>query len=342
MINTYKPDYRTTSTAMTGTVIITGANGSCAIPFVSHILTTYPTYTVLATVRKSSLSDPNTTTLSQAISCNPSHAHIEALDLSSLSNVRSFAENVAKRVSSGEIPPIKAIVCNAFTMSLKGQVFTSDGLEETFQVNHLAHYLLVLKLLGSMASDGRVVMLGSDAHYTDRSHPLFNIRTGIPDDVELLVKPGPDTPGQEYNHGFHRYGVSKLANVMFMHDLTLKLQSDPKLSGITSLAMDPGGMVDSRAHRIQKPLIRIVFGMIAFMLPILKYFTDFVRSAALSGRELAELAVDDRYEGTRGYFIGLRPNEEDVMCKDDEKRNALWNACWEWSGLTKEETVLKV
>lgn len=225
MINTYKPDYRTTSTTMTGTVIITGANGSCAIPFVSHILTTYPTYTVLATVRKASPSDPNTATLSQAISCNPSHAHIEALDLSSISNVRSFAENVAKRVSSGEIPPIKAIVCNAFTMSLKGQVFTSDGLEETFQVNHLAHYLLVLKLLGSMASDGRVVMLGSDAHYTDRSHPLFNIRTGIPDDVEQLVKPGQDTPGQEYNHGFHRYGVSKLANVMFMHDLNVKLQS---------------------------------------------------------------------------------------------------------------------
>ncbi|KAM0194785.1 hypothetical protein ACHAPI_006789 [Fusarium lateritium] len=325
---------------MTGTVIITGANGSCAIPFVSHIITTYPTYTVLATVRNASPSDPNTSTLSQTISSNPSHAHIEALDLSSLSNVRTFAENVAKRVSSGGIPPIKAIVCNAFTMSLKGQVFTSDGFEQTFQVNHLAHYLLVLKLLGSMSSDGRVVMLGSNAHYTDRPHPLFSIRTGVPDDVEMLVKPGPDTPGQEYNHGFHRYGISKLANVMFMHDLNTKLQNNPELSGITAMAMDPGGMVDSRAHKIQKPWIRIVFGVIAFLLPVLRYFTDALRPAALSGRELAELAVDDRYKDTRGYFIGLRPEAEDVMCKDDGKRDALWKACWEWSGLTKEETVL--
>jgi hypothetical protein len=105
--------------------------------------------------------------------------------------------------------------------------------------------------------------------------------------------------------------------------------------------MDPGGMVDSRAHRMQKPLLRIVFGIIAFMLPVLKYFTDALRPAALSGRELAELAVDDKYKGIRGYFIGLRPDEEDVMCKNDEKRNALWNACWKWSGLTKEETVLQ-
>ncbi|KAF5677363.1 short-chain alcohol dehydrogenases/reductase [Fusarium heterosporum] len=325
---------------MTGTVIITGASGSCAMPFVSHIISTYPEYTILATVRNASPSDPNTARLSEIISSKPSKAHIESLDLSSLSNVRTFADNVAKRVASGEVPPIKAIVCNAFTMSLTGQVFTSDGFEQTFQVNHLAHYLLVLRLLGSMASDGRVVMLGSDTHYTDRSHPLFSIRTGIPEDVEQLIKPGPDTPGQEYNHGFHRYGVSKLANVMFMHDLNEKLAHDPKLSGITATAMDPGGMVDSRAHKIQKPLIRIAFGILALLLPILKYFTDTLRPAALSGRELVELAVSDKYKGVRGYFMGLRPEEEDVTCKDDKKRDAVWKACWDWAGLTKEDTVL--
>lgn len=108
-------------------------------------------------------------------------------------------------------------------MSLKDQVFTSDGFEQTFQVNHLAHYLLVLKLLGSIASDGRIVMLGSNAHYIDRKHPLFDIPVSIPDDIEKLVKPGRDAPGKEYSHGFQRYGVSKLANIMFMHDLNARL-----------------------------------------------------------------------------------------------------------------------
>lgn len=210
----------------TGTVIITGANGSCAQAFVSHILAHYPNLTLLATVRNASLDDTNTAHLNHIISTspNPSNASIESLDLSSLSKVRDFAESTAKRVKHGEIPPIKAIVCNAFTMSLKEQVYTSDGYEQTFQVNHLSHFLLVLKLLGSMAQDGKIVMLGSNTHYTDRPHPLFNIRTGIPEDVELLMKPKPDVPGKEYHYGFHRYGVSKLANIMFMHDLNAKLE----------------------------------------------------------------------------------------------------------------------
>jgi NAD(P)-dependent dehydrogenase (short-subunit alcohol dehydrogenase family) len=209
----------------TGTVIITGANGSCASAFVYHILSHYPSLTLLATVRNASSSDPNTTHLNNLISTSPnsSQASIEALDLSSLTNVRTFAEKTAQRVESGEIPPIKAIVCNAFTMSLKEQIYTEDGFERTFQVNHLSHYLLVLKLLGSMSQYGRVVMLGSNTHYTDRPHPLFNLRVGIPEDVEMLVKPKKDVIGKEYHHGFHRYGVSKLANIMFMHDLNAKL-----------------------------------------------------------------------------------------------------------------------
>ncbi|RGP74172.1 dehydrogenase reductase [Fusarium sporotrichioides] len=297
----------------TGTVIITGANGSCATPFVSHLLTHYPSLTLLATVRNASPSDPNTARLNDIMPTS-SQASIEPLDLASLSSVRAFAEKTAQRVKGGEIPPIKAIVCNACTMSLKEQVYTEDGFERTFQVNHLSHYLLVLKLLGSMSQDGRIVMLGSNTHYTDRPHPLFNMRVGIPKDVETLVKPKPDVVGKEYDHGFHRYGITT--------------------------AMDPGGMVDSRAHKIQTPLIRFVFGLIVLLLPILKYFTDELRSSAQSGQELAELAVGDKYQGEKGYFMGARREKEDAICMDADKRDVLWKACWEWAGVKKEETVL--
>ncbi|KAL6923904.1 hypothetical protein ACHAPO_006661 [Fusarium lateritium] len=322
-----------------GTVIITGANGSCASGFVSHFLTHYPNLNLLATVRNASLSDPNTARLSDIISTS-SRASIEPLDLSSLLKVRSFAEKTAQRVEAGELPLIKAIVCNAFTMSLKEQVFTEDGFERTFQVNHLSHYLLVLKLLGSMSQDGRIVMLGSNTHYTDRPHPLFSMKVGIPEDVETLVKPKKDTPGKDYDHGFHRYGMSKLANIMFMHDLNAKLAKNPKLAGITATAMDPGGMVDSRAHKIQTPLIRFAFGLIVLLLPILKYFTDELRSSAQSGRELAELAVGDKYQGKKGYFMGARREKEDTVCMDADKRDILWKACWEWAGMQKGETIL--
>ncbi|KAF4343488.1 dehydrogenase reductase [Fusarium beomiforme] len=324
---------------MTGTIIITGANGSLALAFISHLVATHPSYTILATVRNASPSDPNTAQLSSILSSHPKSS-IEALDLSLLSNVREFSENAAKRVASGEIPPIKTIICNAFTMSLTEQVYTTDGFERTFQVNHLSHFVLVLKLIGSMAPDGRIVMLGSNTHYTDRSHPLFKQRPGIPEDVELLVKPKPDKKGKEHDGGFHRYGNSKLANTMFMHDLNAKLEKNPNLSGIAAIAMDPGGMVDSRAHRIQTPFMRLAFSLVNMSLPIVRQFTDTMRSAAQSGRELVELSVGEKFKGEKGYFMGARREVEDVMCKDAHKRKILWDACWKWAGMREEETVL--
>ncbi|EWG53681.1 hypothetical protein FVEG_12061 [Fusarium verticillioides 7600] len=324
---------------MTGTIIVTGANGSLALAYISPLSKNHPSYTILATVRNASPSDPNTAQLSSILSSNPKSS-IEALDLSILSNVRNFSENTAKRVASGEIPPIKAIICNAFTMSLTEQVYTPDGFERTFQVNHLSHFVLVLKLVGSMASDGRIVMLGSNTHYTTRTHPLFKQRPGIPEDTELLVKPLPDKKGRGHDGGFHRYGNSKLANIMFMHDLNARLEKNPKLSGITAIAMDPGGMVDSRAHRIQTPFMRFAFSLVLISLPILRYLTDTMRTAAQSGRELVELSVGERFKGTKGYFMGARREEEDIACKDVHKRELLWNACWKWAGMKEEETVL--
>ncbi|KAG4276124.1 hypothetical protein FPRO04_07848 [Fusarium proliferatum] len=324
---------------MTGTIIVTGANGSLALAYVAHLIKTQPSYTILATVRNASPSDPNTAQLSSILSSHPKSS-IEALELSLLSNVRAFSENTAKRVASGEIPPIKAIICNAFTMSVTEQVYTPDGFERTFQVNHLSYFVLVLKLIGSMASDGRIVMLGSDTHYTTRSHPLFKQRPGIPEDTELLVKPKPDKKGKGYDGGFHRYGNSKLANIMFMHDLNVRLEKNPKLSGITVIAMDPGGMVDSRAHRIQTPFMRLAFSLVLISLPVLRHFTDTMRPAAQSGRELVELSVGERFKGTKGYFMGARREEEDIACKDVHRRELLWNACWKWAGMREEETVL--
>ncbi|KAK2677739.1 hypothetical protein RAB80_006479 [Fusarium oxysporum f. sp. vasinfectum] len=290
---------------MTGTIIITGANGSLALAYISHLIKIHPSYTILATVRDASPSDPNTAQLSSLLSSHPKSS-IEALDLCLLSNVRGFYENTAKRVATGEIPPIKAIICNAFTMSVSEQVYTPDGFERTFQVNHLSHFVLVLKLIGRMASDGRIVMLGSDTHYTTRSHPLFRQRPGIPEDTELLVKPLPDKKGKEYDGGFHRYGNSKLANIMFMHDLNAKLEKNPKLSSITAIAMDPGGMVDSRAHRIQTPFMRFAFSLVLILLPVLRHFTDTMRSAAQSGRELVELSVGERFKGAKRIFYGCQ------------------------------------
>lgn len=104
--------------------------------------------------------------------------------------------------------------------------------------------------------------------------------------------------------------------------------------------MDPGGMVDSRAHRIQTPFMRLAFSLVLISLPILRHFTDTMRPAAQSGRELVELSVGEKFKGIKGYFMGARREEEDIACKDVHKRELLWNACWKWAGMDEEETIL--
>jgi WW domain-containing oxidoreductase len=346
---------------MAGTVLITGANGSLGLPFVNHLLTTSPSHTLIAAVRNvSPTSDKNTTQLSHIISRHPAaRASIEQLDLSSLANVRTFADTVAQRVASGDLPPIAAIVCNAFTWSLDGQHSTPDGFEATFQVGHLGHYLLVLKLLKSMSPTGRVVMLGSTAHYPDRPNPLSKLVAGIPEDIEELGKPTADKPGEEHDRGFQRYGNAKLANVMFMHDLNRRLQQvtipchpsltptdqltprqDPKLSSITVTAMDPGGMVDSRAHTHQKLPIRAVMAVANTLMPLLRHITTDMRRAADSANDLVELSVGDRFQGARGYYVGVKTDKAAEASKDEKDCERLWGACWEWTGMVAGETVL--
>jgi WW domain-containing oxidoreductase len=214
---------------MAGTVLITGANGTLALEFIRTLLISHPQYTILGTVRNPSpQEDVNTAKLMQLSKEHPTtKVVVQQLDLARLDDVRSFAENLSRQIEHGIIPRISAIVCNAFTWSLEsGQKLTLDKLEATFQVCHLSHYLLVLKLLGSMHLDsGRIVMLGSPVHYPERRNPLSAFRPEFPIDMEQLVRPPPDRAGEAHDRGYQRYGTAKLSNVTFMHDLNRRLES---------------------------------------------------------------------------------------------------------------------
>jgi WW domain-containing oxidoreductase len=225
--------------ALNGTVLITGANGSLGLEFVRNLLLKYPSHFAVLTVRNDSINDPNTTKLRDLISSfKNSNCSIEVVDLASLSSVRSFADSVNKRVLLQKLPPISAIVCNAFNWSLKEQQNSLDGFDLSFQVSHLSHFVLVLKLLGSVdKTNGRIVFLGSDAHDKNATNSLRPLGAEIPDNIEELVRPTADKPGEEQARGFQRYGNAKLANIMFMYMLNRKLLLVSRNSILRTLAL---------------------------------------------------------------------------------------------------------
>lgn len=197
---------RASSQSMAGTIIITGANGSLAIPAVSQLLTDYPKYTTVLTVRNTLNADVNTEMLRETLTQYPdAKTSIRKLDLADLSAVHNFASTVAAEIAQGKLPPIASIIFNAHYWNLAGDAdITVDGYEKSFQVNHLAHAALVLRLLGSFGSNGgRVVLFSSDAHWPGKNM-LEKYPPAIPDDLKMLVKPAVDEPSDNFGRGFQR------------------------------------------------------------------------------------------------------------------------------------------
>lgn len=211
---------------MAGTIIITGANGSLAIPAVQHLLANYPNYALVLTVRNTLDADANTKRLRDLLKQYPdADSSIRELDLTKLSAVHDFATTVAAEIDNGKLPPLASIICNAYYWNLVGHVETTvDGYEKTFQVNYLAHAALVLRLLGSFGPNGgRVVLFSSDAHWPGKNS-LEKYPPAIPNDLQQLVKPAADDPPDNFGRGFQRYAVSKLAAVMWMYVLNRYLE----------------------------------------------------------------------------------------------------------------------
>lgn len=215
---------------MRSTVLITGATGSLGLQAVRQLLAAHPSLTVVGTVRNAHKSpkSPHLLRLEEVTREFPASQFLmKSVDLESLADVQSFAQDIASQVKSGQLPPISAIICNAFTWSLNGQKFSKDGYESTFQVSHLAHFSLVLRLLQSMDPEtGRIVMISSEVYDPELRHPIAKLPADInhSEDLEYLIKPGPDQAGTEHDMGWRRYANSKLANVMFMQSLNQRLQ----------------------------------------------------------------------------------------------------------------------
>uniref|UniRef100_A0A8C0S3E3 WW domain-containing oxidoreductase n=1 Tax=Canis lupus familiaris TaxID=9615 RepID=A0A8C0S3E3_CANLF len=159
-------------------------------------------------------------------------AKVEAmtLDLALLRSVQHFAQAFkAKNVS------LHVLVCNAAAFALPWSL-TKDGLETTFQVNHLGHFYLVQLLQDVLcrSAPARVVVVSSESHrFTD-----INDSSGKLDFSRL-------SPSKSDYWAMLAYNRSKLCNILFSNELHRRLS--PR--GVTSNAVHPGNMMYSSIHR---------------------------------------------------------------------------------------------
>ncbi|KAI0439917.1 hypothetical protein F4803DRAFT_553615 [Xylaria telfairii] len=329
---------------MAGTVIITGANGSLAVHAVQQLLSKAPGNTLVLTVRNTSDSDVNTKRLREIVSRFPdSRASIRKLDLASLEAVNLFAGTIIAEVKQEKLPPLTAIVCNAFHWNMVADPeLTEDGLERTIHVNHVSHSALVLRLLGCFGpKGGRIVLFTSDCHYPGRN-TLERYPPGIPDDLDKLSRAGPETDRQ--GRGFQNYANSKLAILMWTYALNRHLERDKSLSKISAVVIDPGNLTDSRALRTNTPAILSYIQRFVLqpLRPVLHLVATDLRRSADAGADVSELVLNQKHTDERGYFRLMVPGPSSAESLDETKQERLWVKTAEWAKVTtSEDTALE-
>ena len=147
--------------------------------------------------------------------------HVVA-DFRRLDDVRAMADEVLSRYGG-----LHVVVNNAGTY-MQGRVETEDGFETTFQVNHLAPFLLTNLLLERLAESApaRVVNVTSVAH--TQVHEV---------DFE-------DLHAQQGYSAYGAYALSKLANVLFTYELARRLEG----TGVTANCLHPGVVATKLLH----------------------------------------------------------------------------------------------
>ncbi|KAI0117949.1 hypothetical protein GGR51DRAFT_500621 [Nemania sp. FL0031] len=328
---------------MAGTIIITGANGSVAVHAVRNILRKAPESTLVLTVRNTSDSDPNTKRLRETVNrFTNARASIRELDLASLKAVKEFADTIAAEVIQEILPPLTAIVCNAFHWNLIAvPELTEDKLEKTIQVNHISHSVLVLGLLGSFGPEGgRIVLFTSDGHYPGRNS-LERYPPGLPNDLDELVRVRHETDKQ--GRGFQNYANSKLAILMWTYALNRRLMKDKFLNKISAVVIDPGNMADSRALRTNTPAMLSYAQMFVLqpLRPLIRLVLPDMRKSAEAGMDVADLALNQKYADERGYFRLMVPGPSSAESLDGMKQEKIWTKTAEWGKVTEEDTALQ-
>ncbi|KAK7959422.1 short-chain dehydrogenase [Apiospora aurea] len=348
-----------------GTVFLTGANGGLGNAIVKQLAASPPAnssslanYYGLYAVRDAAAAPALRSTLANCPSTTDRHRHeILSLDLTELDSVRQTAKAVSARVAAGELPPIRALILNAGYQNLHGQTLGTDGLDHSFTVNYLGHWLLALLLLESMdKACGRIVVVGSDAH-DPQSKLNITIRPVLPVDETLI----PDQASFEalangtwgsasdplWRAGYRRYAAAKLCAMTMVHELQHRLAADPILSRVCVLAVDPGYM-STGLQRHAPWIVRLVIFQVLLPLGAWLMPGGPIRSPETSATHVLRAALDaDLGPGTGSgqlpralYFDGAELAETSVEAKDEGKRQLIWTETVRLTGLRKAETIL--
>jgi NAD(P)-dependent dehydrogenase (short-subunit alcohol dehydrogenase family) len=320
------------------TVVITGGNSGLGYACARALLRASPPWHVVIACRDLGRAGSAV----EALRESAAGARVEAmaLDLASLASVRAFSAELERRLKTGELPPLHGLVCNAGMQGAK--VFTVDGFEATFGVNHLGHYLLVNLLLPLLVKPARIAVVASGVHDPVQLEavPSAGVLPPAWNTTAALAKgelgPAAAKDDASADRG-RRYSTSKLANVYFTYGLAPRLPE-----GITVNAFDPGLMPGTGLAREYPASLRWIWNVVMpRVIPLLRLLmTKNIHTPEASGAALARLITDPALASTNGkYFEGLNEIRSSVESYDAGRAAELWESSAALTGMASSSSV---
>ena len=217
-------------------------------------------------------------------------------DLASLEEVRGLTDEVERSV-----PRLDALVNNAGIAPGPERRESADGVELTFAVNYLSHFLLTARLIGLLNAD--------------RDHPsrIVNVASIGQQAIDF------DDPLLERSYSqFRAYSQSKLAQILFTVELAERLGPD---AALTVNALHPATLMDTRMVRES-----------GFGTP---------RSTVEEGAHATtRLVADEALDGVTGtYFDGTDEARADPQAYDAGARRRLWQVSEKLTGVSFDRST---
>ena len=233
---------------------------------------------------------------------------IVTADLASLRTVQAAADTILGHLAG---TPIDALAFNAGLQAITGDQASADGVELSFAVNHLAHYLLAERLMPHMRDEGRVVLTSSIVH-DPAAFCLVGITRATWEDPSVLadVARAQNQFSERVDRGEARYSASKLLNLMHARHLA---KAVPRLA---TYAFNPNIVPGTDIAR-ERNILQILGWKL--IMPILAPILPTVRTRERSAGDLLWLVTEADARKLSGQYLDGRT----VMPGSDESRDPV-------------------
>lgn len=221
-------------------------------------------------------------------------------DISSISDVKSFCETVKEKYDNIDV------LLNNAGARFQNYFKSKDGIELTFATNYVGHFILTLSLLDLLKKShgAKIINVSSGAHW--KASP----------DINNIANPS--------NYDRRKaYGQSKLALILFTHELSEKLNG----TNITVNALDPGGVATNLGRNN---------GLVALAKHYMSYILrGTLVSPATAADAIVYLSTSDEIKNISGkYFFRKEMTKSSEVSYDNKSAEELWNLSLKICGLT--------